>query len=94
MKKNIVKVLVLLLCLSFLSGCADTKVIDNVEYDTYGLFSKDEKMNLNIQYELVWGNIIWGAVLCETIVAPIYFWGFSCWEPVGPKAKVVGEVVK
>jgi len=85
--------LIFLLCVS-LAGCGNTKVIDGVEYDTYGLFDKDEKKNPNIQYELVWGNIIWGAILCETIVAPIYFYGFSMWEPVGKKTGVVGQVVK
>ena len=85
--------MIFLLCVS-LAGCGSTKVIDGVEYDTHGLFNKDEKKNQNIQYELVWGNIIWGAILCETVVAPIYFYGFSMWEPVGKKTGVVGQVVK
>lgn len=83
-----------LLCAIITNGCAQSKVIDGVEYDTHGLFNKDDKKNPNIQYELCWGNIIWGAVLCETIIAPIYFYGFSMWEPVGKKTEIVGHVVK
>ena len=83
-----------LLCAVITSGCAQSKVIDGVEYDTHGLFNKDEKRNPNIQYELSWGNIILGVVLFETIVAPIYFYGFSMWEPVGKKTEIVEQVVK
>lgn len=86
--------LIFLLGVSALAGCANTKNIDGTEYDTYGLFSKDEKKNPKIQYEIVWGNVIWGAVLCETIVAPIYFYGFSMWEPVGKKVETIGAVAK
>ncbi len=78
--------LISLLCVS-LVGCGSTKVIGGIEYDTHGLLNK-EKENPNIQYKLVWGNIIWGAVLFETVVAPIYFYGFSIWEPIGPKTKI------
>jgi len=77
--------IVLLLVLSVLWGCADDLVVDGKRYETYGLFNKDEVRNLDMEYELVWGNIIWGALLFETALAPIYFFGFSMWEPVGFK---------
>lgn len=38
-----------------------------------------------IKYEVIWGNVIWGAVLFETVIAPIYFFGFSMFQPVGLK---------
>lgn len=84
--------MILMILTTTLVGCARTKVIEGVEYDTYGLLNKDEKQSPNIQYELVWGNIIWGAILCETVVAPIYFFGFSIWEPVGKKSDIKGQV--
>jgi len=67
------------------SGCGDTKIIAGVEYDTYGLINKDEVRNPEIQYETIWGNVILGVILIETIIAPIYFFGFSLFEPVGKK---------
>lgn len=90
--KKLVAILMLVLMASV--GCASNKVIDGVEYGTYGLFSPDEDKNPNIKYRLVWGNIIWGVILVETVVAPIYFFGFSIWEPVGKKAKILGQVVR
>ncbi len=48
-------------------GCADTKVINGVEYDTYGLLNKDDKKNPTIQYELVWGNIVWGVFFVKLL---------------------------
>ena len=93
MEKIIVWFLLALFCVTA-TGCADTKNIDGVTYDTYGLLSKDEKRNDAIQYELVWGNIVWGAILCETVIAPIYFFGFAIWEPTGKKTVVAGQVAR
>ena len=85
MKKIITSILIVaIIALSF-SGCADRKTVNGVTYDTYGLFDSNEKENKNIQYELSIGNIVWGVILSETIIAPIYFFGFALWEPVGPK---------
>ena len=83
-----------LLCvfLIFLTGCGNTKVINGIEYDTYGLLNADNKKNPQIEYEVIWGNVIWGCILSETIIAPVYFFGFSIFEPVGPKLPVKGQV--
>ena len=67
------------------SGCADRKVIGSVEYDTYGLFDKNDKENPEIAYSVSWGNVFWGVVLIETILAPIYFFGYALFEPDGYK---------
>lgn len=64
------------------ASCGSTKVIDGVEYDTYGLFDAAKKENPGIQYDLIWGNVVWGVILFECIVPPIYFFGFSLFEPV------------
>ena len=74
------------------TACSDTKVINGVEYDTYGLLNEDDKKNPGIDYDVVWGNVIWGVLLSETIVAPIYFFGFDLFEPVGPKPKIKGQL--
>ncbi len=77
-----------------LTGCGDTKVINGVEYDTYGLFDEAEKRNDNIQYELITGNVVWSIVLIETVAMPIYFIGFSMYEPVGLKSDstITGDI--
>ena len=93
MKKIMAAALLLVFCLMS-SGCANRKMIDGVEYDTYGLLNKDEKKNPNIHYELVWGNVILGAILCKTIIAPVYFYGFSIWEPVDKNTGIPGQVQK
>lgn len=77
------KVVLIVLLLAICSGCADTKQIGGVEYDTYGLINQSEKRNPAIKYRLVTGNVVWGVILCGTIVAPIYFFGFSLYEPTG-----------
>jgi len=76
------KIIVILLLSVFLFGCSKTKVIHGVEYDTYGLFNSEEKKNPNIVYEIVWGNVFWGIVGFESIIAPIYFFGFDVCQPV------------
>jgi uncharacterized membrane protein len=74
-------------CLLLLvSACAETKIINGVHYDTYGLFNEAEKRNPDITYQVVPGNIVWGLLLVETIAAPIYFFGFSLYEPKGQKS--------
>ena len=77
-------ILALTLISFLLIGCGDTKVIDGIEYGTVGLFTKD-KMPDNIQYEVIVGNVVWSCILVQTIFAPVYFVGFSIWEPVGAK---------
>jgi hypothetical protein len=65
-----------------LSACADSKTINGVTYEPYGLVTAGSKQNPNIKYNIVWGNVFWAVVLSETVVAPIYFVGWSLYEPV------------
>lgn len=92
MEKFVVMCLVLMMLVSF-SGCGDVKTIDGLTYDTYGLINESSKKNPDIEYELIIGNVIWSVILVETAVFPIYFIGFSMYEPVGKKgAKPIGVV--
>ena len=90
MYKKFVAILVCSLFLTTSIGCGQTKYIGTVEYDTYGLLNSNDKKNDAIEYKVIWGNVIWGCILVETLVAPVYFFGFSLFEPVGPK--LAGEV--
>jgi hypothetical protein len=67
-----------------LAGCADKMTADGVTYVPYGLANQDEK-DPRVQYEICVGNVIWAVILSETVVAPIYFFGWSLYEPVGLK---------
>ena len=82
LKKNLVIIMMIFMILSMLSGCGSSKVIDGVEYETYGLINKDEIKDPKIKYKVIIGNVVWGTILCETIVAPVYFFGFSIYEPI------------
>ena len=70
-----------------LSACGDTLEVDKKTYDTYGVFNAQEQRNPELKYKLIIGNVIWSIILVETIIAPIYFFGFSLYEPVGLKCK-------
>lgn len=77
-----------------LSGCADNKWIGGKEYGTYGLLNEGSMKSDKVEYRLVAGNVIWSVILCETVFAPIYFIGFSIYEPVGVAGSVERGVVK
>lgn len=92
MKRIISIVIILAMCAS-LSACGERKVIKGVEYDTYGLLNQEEKRNPDIFYEPIWGNIILGIIFFETIIAPIYVFGFDMFQPVGKRTGIKGQVV-
>jgi hypothetical protein len=78
MKKVICLLLaVFLLCVS----CGHNLVCANKEYKTVGLFTQ-YSVPREVTYEPIWGNVFWGLFLFPTWVAPIYFFGFSLYEPV------------
>lgn len=85
-------ILIIICCLSFfVAACGSSKVINDVKYETYGLISENNKKAPNIRYRPVWGNIIWGVLLTGTIIAPIYFFGFSMFEPIGVETENIYE---
>src|SRR5262245_7301582 len=91
MRKTIAIVTAVALALA-VSGCARDAKICGVTYTSYGLANQDDRKNPDVEYEVIWGNVFWGVVLFETIIAPIYFFGFSLFNPVGPKSKIKGAV--
>jgi len=92
MKKLIA--IVVILSFIFISGCGDTKHIDGYTYDTYGLINKGEKYNPDIEYAIIVGNVIWSILLCESIITPVYFVGFSLYEPIGKRGETPVGVVR
>jgi hypothetical protein len=82
------KIIAILLTLSLLIvSCGGDMIIDGKKVETYGLLSVDPTVSSvkqpGIRYEIIWGNVILGCLLFETIIVPVYVFGFSLFEPVG-----------
>lgn len=90
--KKIISLACVIAVAATLAGCARPMTICGVTYDSYGLINQDSKKNPNVEYAPVWGNIFWGAFLVETVIAPIYFFGFDLFEPVGVKSEIKGQI--
>jgi hypothetical protein len=84
--KKFTSIFMLVLMLVFV-GCSSSKVIDGKTYKPYGLINEGERKDPNIEYKLCVGNLVWGCLLINSIIVPIYFFGFDIMEPVGEKEK-------
>ncbi len=78
------KLLIIPLLTLLIVGCGDSKIIDGKHYDTHGIITMDAR-DPCIIYKPIVGNAILGFMFSASIVAPIYFFGFSLWEPVEKK---------
>ncbi len=83
-----------ILMLALLAGCANDLHTGTTHAAPYGLLNQAEEKQDNVKYQVSWGNVILGAVLFETVIAPIYVFGFNLWEPVALKSVSVGPVEK
>ena len=81
---------ILLSVLILFTGCANRKTITTNNprvtrtYEPYGLFDPQDR-NPNIEYTVSMGNVLWSAILFETVIAPIILIGWYIYEPKGPK---------
>lgn len=76
-----------------LTSCADTLEYTNsdgeqVVAESTGAFNKS-KRDPNVEYELCVGNVVWSIILVETLIAPLYFIGWSIMEPVSVKQATI-----
>ena len=80
--------LVLILTVFVFLGCADNRRLGNSqkEYETYGFFNQESRKSPCVLYEASFGNIAWSIVLFETVIAPVYFFGWSVFEPIRMKS--------
>ena len=81
--KKFIATLVLVAFAFLVVGCGQPKTIDGVTYDTYGFINADTKKNPKIRYEVCTGNVIWSVLLAGGLIAPVYFIGFSLFNPIG-----------
>ncbi len=80
------KTIALMLAVSvILAGCGKPMTTSKKEYPTYGLFNESSAKSKDVCYEISVGNIVWSIVLVETLIAPIYFVGWSLYNPVRMK---------
>ena len=96
MKKINRMFLIFLVCISLgLSGCHNTKVINGIEYGTYGFLNKDTMQNPDINYEISIGSVIAAVIFCETIIVPLYVVLVDLYQPVSPKTgkEIKGQVI-
>jgi len=76
-----------LVAIMLTTGCADNKNLpvgtngSSVEVRSYGIIDKEDEKQECVNYSLAWGNIVWSSLLVYTVAAPIYFVGFSLYEP-------------
>ena len=80
----------LIICLLFtITACGSIKVINGKEIESIGLINiwVNDKSILpikepGIKYKIMWENVIIGVILCETLIFPIYIFGFALLKPV------------
>ncbi len=72
-------------CLA-LAGCGQPATLNGVRYPTHGFLDKDTNKSEKICYELSIGNVVWSALTLPSVVLPVYFVGFSLYNPVRVKA--------
>jgi len=74
-----------------LAGCGDPRSLptgpkgEMKDYPTYGLFNENTAKSDKVCYEVSVGNVVWSIILIETIVMPVYFIGWSLFNPVSVK---------
>lgn len=64
-----------------LASCGRPQTFNGKDYPTYGLFNEAGSHSNNICYTTSIGNIVWSILLIETVIFPVYFIGFSLYNP-------------
>lgn len=75
------------LCVFALAGCGVSKQLrlpDNTikNYPTYGFFTEAQDKSDKVCYEFIAVNLIPFIIFIETVIVPIYIFGWDLWEPV------------
>ena len=74
--------ILLLLTITILTSCANSKTINGIEYRPYGIFNEQHK-NPDIYYEISGHAALSGILFVELALIPtIYTYGYNLWEPV------------
>ncbi len=76
------KLVIAAITMSLLAGCGSPANLGGKDYPTYGLFNQDTAKSEKVCYEISVGNVVWSVLLVESFVFPIYFIGWSIYNPV------------
>ena len=85
MKRFVAVICVMFLIIAYV-GCGTGQNVNGKYCDTYGFLNEEDRCE-EVQYKIITGNFIWGIILVETVIAPLYFFGFSLYEPVSKQEK-------
>ena len=73
-----------------LTACAEDKTINGVTYEPFGLVTESDKRNPEVEYKVDWPNVVCAVIFFETIIVPIYVFGWALQEPRGMKNTIKG----
>lgn len=83
------KIIIAALLVSLLAGCGQPRVLTvdgkAKEYPTYGLFNQNASKSEKVCYDISVGNVVWSIIGFDSVILPVYFAGFSLFNPVGVK---------
>lgn len=81
-----------ILIITILSSCSDSKTLNlngqNRLFETYGIANEERIRNDSIYYEVSVESVVWSIILCETVIAPVYFVGWDLYEPKAVKTEI------
>ncbi len=81
MKKLLILMLIGVMMVSTV-GCVRSVEVDGRKVSSYGFANKSDAVE-GIQYEVSIRNAIWSILALETVVAPVLYFMFYVWTPVG-----------
>ena len=61
-------------------GCGSDYRVNGKLCPTYGLINAEQEKCQDVKYKVIVGNVVWSVVLFSTIIAPVFFLGFSIYE--------------
>lgn len=95
LKKIVSVLLILMMCFSLVACGQDKTLCRQVEgervcktFRQWGIADSSILKSSDVEYGVIVGNVIWGIVLIETIVAPVIIFGWYLYEPVDWKSDV------
>lgn len=81
------KIQLIIMAVVLLTSCAEKKEIKGITYQPYGLLNEQSIKVDSVCYQMNIGSAAWGALLIETVIVPIYAFGYDLYEPISLKHK-------
>lgn len=65
-----------------LASCSTYVAPEARPYQSYGPFNEGTYKSEKVCYEVSGWSVFWGIILIETLIGPIYFFGYDLYNPV------------